>query len=128
MSEYGFSKTIDRPFYEVKTAATKALKEEGFGVLSEIDVQAKLKEKLNVDYPSYVILGACNPPFAKKVLDIDPDMGLLLPCNVIVYEKDAQSVVSIIIPTRAMNMVNNYQIQAIAGEIEQKLKRVFNNI
>jgi uncharacterized protein (DUF302 family) len=85
-SKYGFSKTIDVPYAEAVEKARAALKEEGFGVLCEIDIKAKLKEKLGVDFRRYVILGACNPPLAYKTLQEDLEIGLLLPCNVIVYE------------------------------------------
>ena len=90
-SKYGFSKTIDVPYEEAIEKVRAALKEEGFGVLSEIDIQEKLKEKLGVDFRRYVILGACNPPLAYKTLQEELEIGLLLPCNVIVYEADAKN-------------------------------------
>jgi len=99
MADYGFSKTIDAPYEAAIEKVTAALKEEGFGVLTTIDVKDTLKKKLNVDFRKYVILGACNPPLAYKTLQAETEIGLLLPCNVIVYENDeGKSVVSAIDP------------------------------
>ncbi|UCB46777.1 MAG: DUF302 domain-containing protein, partial [Spirochaetota bacterium] len=101
---------------------------EGFGILSSIDVSEKFKEKLDVDFKKYVILGACNPPSAYNAIQIEENIGLMLPCNVIVYEKDGKTVISIIKPTMAMKMINNEQLGKIAEHIEQKLKKVFDSI
>ena len=102
-SKYGFSKTVDIPFDEAIEKTRAALKEEGFGVLSEIDIKEKLKEKLDVDFRRYTILGACNPPLAYKTLQEELQIGLLLPCNVIVYEaEDAKKSVVSAVDAKAM--------------------------
>ncbi len=114
------SLSFDEAIEKVKTELTK----EGFGVLTEIDVKATMKKKLNVDYENYIILGACNPEFADKALQADKQIGLLLPCNVIVYEDDGKTFVSAILPSVAMSMVDTQNICDIAQEVEDKLKRV----
>lgn len=124
MINYGFTKVIDMPFEACEKTVTEALKQEGFGILSRIDVKEKLREKLNIDFKKYIILGACNPPFAHKAILVEEDIGLMLPCNVVVYEKDGKSVVSIIKPSVAMSMIDNEALRQIAGEVEQKLKKV----
>jgi uncharacterized protein (DUF302 family) len=124
---YGYKKTIDAAFEEAVEKVKQALKSEGFGVLTEIDVKATLKKKLDVDYDNYAILGACNPPFAYKALQAEKDIGLMLPCNVIVYEQDGKVTVSAILPTVAMGMIENGALKEIAETIEQKLKRVIDN-
>jgi uncharacterized protein (DUF302 family) len=124
MTAYGFRKQVDAPFEEVMEAVTARLKEQGFGILTRIDVQEKFKEKLGIDFQKYVILGACNPANAHQALLAEEDIGLLLPCNVVVYEKDGGSVVSIIKPTVAMQMVDNPQLKGIAEAVEAKLAQV----
>ena len=106
----------------------EALAKEGFGVLTEIDVKATLKLKLDYDFTDYIILGACNPPFAKKALDADINIGLLLPCNVIVYKDGDETVVSAIKPKEMFKVVENKELTAIADEIEDRLKRVIASI
>ena len=127
-SKYGFSKTVDLPFEEAVGKARIALKEEGFGVLCEIDIKEKLKEKLGVDFRNYVILGACNPPLAYKTLQQEIGIGLLLPCNVVVYETDeaGKSVVAAIDAKTMLSVVgaNNATINAVATEVNEKLQRV----
>jgi uncharacterized protein (DUF302 family) len=126
-SRYGFSKTLDVPYAEAVEKARAALKEEGFGVLSEIDMKEKLKEKLGVDFRNYVILGACNPPLAYKTLQQEINIGLLLPCNVIVYEADeaGKSVVAAIDARTMLSVVgDNATLDAVATEVNEKLKRV----
>ena len=127
-SRYGFSKTVALPFEEAVEKARIALKEEGFGVLCEIDIKEKLKEKLGVDFRNYVILGACNPPLAYKTLQQDLGIGLLLPCNVVVYETDeaGKSVVAAIDAKTMLSVVgtNNATINAVAAEVNEKLERV----
>jgi uncharacterized protein (DUF302 family) len=127
-SKYGFSKTVDLPFEEAVEKARVSLKEEGFGVLCEIDIKEKLKEKLGVDFRHYVILGACNPPLAYKTLQQEISIGLLLPCNVVVYETDeaGKSVVAAIDAKTMLSVVgtNNATINAVATEVNEKLQRV----
>jgi uncharacterized protein (DUF302 family) len=126
-SKYGFSKTIDVPYDEAVEKARDALKEEGFGVLCEIDIKEKLKEKLGVDFRNYVILGACNPPLAYKTLEQELNIGLLLPCNVIVYEADdpGKSIVAAVDAKAMLSVVgNNPTLDAVANEVNEKLKRV----
>jgi uncharacterized protein (DUF302 family) len=126
-SKYGFSKTLNVPYGEAVEKARTALKAEGFGLLSEIDIKEKLKEKLGVDFRNYVILGACNPPLAYKTLQQDINIGLLLPCNVIVYEADeaGTSVVASIDAKTMLSVVGpNATLDAVATEVNEKLKRV----
>jgi uncharacterized protein (DUF302 family) len=127
-SKYGFSKAVDLPFEEAVEKARIALKEEGFGVLCEIDIKEKLKEKLGVDFRNYLILGACNPPLAYKALQQEPSIGLLLPCNVVVYEDDkaGKSVVAAIDAATMLSVVgaNNATINAVATEVNERLQRV----
>ena len=111
--------------YDATVSKVKAeLQKEGFGVLTEIDVKATLKKKLNVDYENYIIIGACNPPFAYKALQAEKDIGLLLPCNLIVYNSGNKTVAASILPSRAMSMVENEELRGIAGQVEAKLKKV----
>ena len=126
-SKYGFSKTVNIPYGEAVEKARAALKEEGFGVLSEIDITDKLKEKLGVDFRKYVILGACNPALAYKTLQEEINIGLLLPCNVIVYQADeaGKSVVAAIDAKMMLSVVgDNTALDAVATEVNEKLKRV----
>jgi len=127
-SKYGFSKTVDVPYEDALEKARAALKAEGFGVLCEIDIKEKLKEKLGVDFRNYVILGACNPPLAYKTLQQEISIGLLLPCNVVVYETDeaGKSVVAAIDAETMLSVVgaNNAAISAVATEVNEKLQRV----
>ena len=128
MINYGFTKELDVPFEKLKERVTEDLKKEGFGILSEIDVKEKLKEKLGIDFKKYVILGACSPPNAYKSILAEENIGLMLPCNVIVYEKNQKTVLSIIKPTVAMGMIDNNALRAIAEEVEAKLKKVFDSV
>jgi uncharacterized protein (DUF302 family) len=126
-SKYGFSKTVDLPYEEAVERARAALKAEGFGVLCEIDIKDKLKEKLGVDFRNYVILGACNPQLAYKTLQQEINIGLLLPCNVIVYEADepGKSVVAAIDAKTMLSVVgDNATLDAVATEVNENLKRV----
>ena len=102
---------------------TAALKAEGFGILTEIDVKAVMKKKLDRDFRKYVILGACNPNLAYKALSTDLDLGLLLPCNVIVYEEDGDSVISVIDPVQMLNVADQPELQEVAQEARTRLKR-----
>jgi len=120
---YGLGATVALPYAEAITRTKSALKEQGFGVLSEIDVKATLKEKRNVDFRPYVILGACNPALAHRALETELDIGLLLPCNVVVYEVDGGSVVEAIDPERALDIVGTPELRAIAAEAKALLLR-----
>ena len=124
-TEFGLQVNLDVPYEAAIEKATAALKEEGFGVLTEIDVKATLKKKLDADFRRYVILGACNPNLAYQALQTELDLGLLLPCNVIVYETDeGQSVVSIVDPLAMLGMVQNESLQKVANEARTRLNRV----
>lgn len=126
---YHFSKTVDMSFDEAIENVTGELKKEGFGILTEIDVKATLKEKLDVDFRNYRILGACNPPFAYKALLAEDKIGTMLPCNVVVQEHDDGRVeVSAVDPMASMQAVENPELGQVAGEIQAKLKTVINNI
>jgi uncharacterized protein (DUF302 family) len=125
---YGYKKEVNLNFEKSVEKIKEELAIEGFGILTQIDVKATLKKKLNVDFEKYVILGACNPPFAHKALLAERDIGLLLPCNVIVYEQDAKVFVSAIVPSVAMGMVENEALGEIAKEVEDKLKKVVDKI
>jgi len=128
MINYGFTKEMDIPYGKVISLVREALKKEGFGVLTEIDVQKIMKERLGIDMSKYIILGACNPPNAYKALLAEENIGLLLPCNVIVYEKGGKTVLSFIRPAVAMQMVDNANLQKLAEEVEGKLKKAFDAI
>lgn len=128
MLNYGFTKEINLPIDEAITVTTEQLQQEGFGVLTRIDLHDKFKEKLGIDFKKYVILGACNPPSAHKAVSVEENIGLLLPCNVILYEREGKTVLSIIKPTVAMNMVENEALEGFAKEIEAKLQRAFDGV
>ncbi len=125
---YGYSKKVNTDFEDAVKKTREKLSTEGFGVLTEIDVKKTLKTKLDVDYDDYIILGACNPPFAYKALQAEKEIGLLLPCNIIVYRDGGETFVSTILPTVAMSIVQNDALREIAEEVEGKLKRVIDNI
>ena len=127
--EYAFSTVLNTSYEEAVTKVTDALKEEGFGVLTEIDVKATLKKKLDKEFRKYVILGACNPPYAYRTLQADLDVGLLLPCNVIVYEtNDRKAYVSALNPVSALQIMKSEEVRKIAEEVSGKLKRVIERI
>ena len=121
---YGFSKTLDMPFEQAIEKVTSELKREGFGVLTSIDVKETLKQKINVDFKKYTILGACNPPIAHKALQEEEELGLLLPCNVIVYEKDNKTNVSFFDPMVMTWVIDNDNMKPIASEVKEKLQKV----
>ena len=122
---YQFRTRLDLPYEQVIEKVTAALKEEGFGVLTEIDVQSTLKKKLDVDFQKYIILGACNPVLAKQALNIELEIGLLLPCNVIVYEDEKDgSVISIVDPIAMLGVIENPNLDVIANEARVRLQRV----
>ena len=128
MISYGFTKELDISFDTVTQQVREALKKEGFGILTEIDVREKMKEKLGVDMNKYIILGACNPPKAYKAILAEENIGLMLPCNVIVFEKGNKTVLSIIRPTTVMQMVDNAELREVAEAVEKQLKKVFDAI
>jgi uncharacterized protein (DUF302 family) len=125
---YGFSKTVDLSFEDTINKVTDELKKEGFGILTTIDIKETLKNKIDVDFKKYTILGACNPPLAHKALQAEEEIGLLLPCNVIVYEKDSKSIVSVFDPSLMSKVVENENLTPIAEEVKEKLQRVFDSI
>ena len=126
--KYGFSKSVDLPYEQAIDKITVELKKEGFGVLTTIDVKDTLKKKIDVDFKKYTILGACNPPLAHRALQTEEEIGLLLPCNVIVYEKENKSVISIFDPALMTKVVENEKLYPIADEVREKLQRVFEAI
>ncbi len=125
---YGYGRVLDQPFDIALQRTRESLKAEGFGVLCEIDIKEKLKEKLGVEFPNYVILGACNPPLAYHALQAEMNLGLLLPCNVVVYEKDGKSFVAAINAAKMLSIVGNAALEATAGQVNEKLERVINNL
>jgi len=127
MMEYAKKRHTDLEFEEAVDKIKASLKEQGFGILTEIDVKETLKKKLDVDFKKYVTLGACNPPNAYKALQAEKDIGLMLPCNVIVYEDEGNAVIAAIKPTAAMGMIENENLKAIAEQIESKLEKAIDN-
>jgi uncharacterized protein (DUF302 family) len=126
---YHFSKTVALSFDDAIAKVTEALKEEGFGILTEIDVQATLKKKLNVDFKQYKILGACNPPFAYEALRLENKIGTMLPCNVIVQEQsDGLVEVSAIDPVASMGAIGNSELTVIAKQVQAKLQKVMDSL
>ena len=126
--QYGFSKTVGLPFEKTIEKVTEELKKEGFGVLTTIDVKETLKKKIDVDFKKYTILGACNPPIAHKALQTEEELGLLLPCNVIVYEKDDKTIVSMFDPMLMTDIIKNEQMEPIAKEVKEILQHVLAEI
>ena len=125
MSAYGFGKKVDLRFDAAVEGVTKALAAEGFGVLSEIDVAATLKKKLDKTIPPYKILGACNPGYASRAIEAEPQIGLLLPCNVVVRQDEGGAVhVEFMDPNAVLQLVDDTHVHAIAGEVRQRLERV----
>jgi uncharacterized protein (DUF302 family) len=126
---YGISVNVNCSMLEAEEKAITALKKEGFGVLTEIDVQAVLKKKIDVNRKPYKILGACNPVIANEVLNIEPDIGLLLPCNVVLRElDDGQINVSIIDPEAMFTLVNNEQVADKVSEVKSRFERIIQEI
>lgn len=123
-TRYGIGKSVPLPYEQAVDRVRAALQEQGFGVLTEIDVRATLKKKLDVDFKKYVILGACNPPLAWQGFQAEPDIGLLLPCNVVVYEEDAeQSRVAVLDPLVQLGITGRKDIEPLAREARQRLER-----
>jgi uncharacterized protein (DUF302 family) len=126
---YGFSKKVNISYETALEKVTSELQKEGFGVLTEIDVRATLKKKLDVDTSPYAILGACNPPLAHKALTMEPEIGLLLPCNVIVYENShGETTIAAIDAKAMMSVVGREDILPVAEQVNEKLKRVIENV
>lgn len=126
---YYFSKTLDATFEDAIEQTTEALKEEGFGVLTEIDIKATLKKKLDVDFKKYQILGACNPPLAHQALSSEDHIGLMLPCNVIVQEHENGEVeVSAVDPVASMQAIENDELGEVAQQVRDLLKKVITNL
>lgn len=127
-ARYGFGTRTTLPYAKAVEAAKAALKDQGFGVLSEIDVRATLKEKRGIDFRSYVILGACNPTLAERAFAEELEVGLLLPCNVIVYESDGGSVIEALDPERALEVARNELLRPIAVEAKARLRAAIESL
>lgn len=129
-TRYGISTAVELPYEKAVERTREALAKEGFGVLTEIDIRATLKKKLDVDFRPYVILGACNPPLAHKALSAELDIGLLLPCNIVIYEADqpGRSVVAAMDPVPAMSLAGNEAIRPVAAEVRSRLERVLTEV
>jgi uncharacterized protein (DUF302 family) len=122
---YGFNVSVPGSMDEVTSRVTDELQKEGFGVLTEIDVAATLKKKIDVDRRPYIILGACNPALANQAINADPDIGLLLPCNVVVREEEDGSItVGFMDPAAVLGLVDKEGVEALAGEVRGRLERV----
>ncbi len=129
MTKYFFNKVVEMSFEDAVGRVTEELKKEGFGVLSEIDMAGTLKKKLDVDIRPYKILGACNPPFAYKALQAERNIGLLLPCNLVVQDAgDGKTEVAAIDPLISMSRVDNPELEPVAKEVQAKLQRVIQNL
>jgi uncharacterized protein (DUF302 family) len=129
MTTFGMKKTLRATYDEALARVPEALKSEGFGVLTEIDVQATLKQKLGVDFRRYKILGACNPPFAHEALQTELEVGVMMPCNVVVYEDDdRRAVVVAIDPTKTIAAAENARLVALAASVKDKLGRALERL
>lgn len=126
---YHFSKTIQADYESAIAALTKALQAEGFGVISTIDLKEKFKEKLDVDFRRYTILGACNPKLAYEAIQMEPHIGVMLPCNILVQEKEASTIeITAINPMETMQAVQNEKLSNLAAEVSRRLHNVINNL
>lgn len=128
--QYGMTVTVDLPYDRAVERTREALGAEGFGVLTEIDVRATLRKKLDVDFRPYVILGACNPAMAHRALSVERDLGLLLPCNVIVYaaDQDGRSVVAAVDPEVSLGRVGNDALAPVAADVKARLRRALDSV
>lgn len=128
-TRYGLRVDLDVPYAEALDRTTAALRDEGFGVLTTIDMQQTLKQKLDRDFRQYVILGACNPPLADRALQAELEIGLLLPCNVIVYEREpGTSTVAAMAPLPTIGMIGNPALESVAREADAKLRRALDRV
>jgi uncharacterized protein (DUF302 family) len=125
---YGYKIQVDLTYAAAVQKMRDELKKEGFGVITEIDVKDTLKKKLNVDYVNYIILGACNPPFAYQALQVEKDVGLMMPCNVVIYEEKGRTTVAAAMPTALMGLVQNEKLKSTAEQIETKLKKAVDSL
>jgi uncharacterized protein (DUF302 family) len=129
LSNYSFGGETELSFDEAVSKVTESMKEQGFGILTEIDAKKVLKEKLGLDRKPYKILGACNPQFAHKAIDMEPEIGTLLPCNVLVYEKDDGTVVvSAMNPEAALKLVGNPNIEDIAKQVRTRIEKALEEL
>ena len=125
---YGHKRQVRLGYDEAVQRVREELQREGFGVLTEINLKETLKKKINVDFDEYTILGACNPPFAYQALQAERDIGLLMPCNVIVYEQDSKTYVAATLPTITMGSVKNEKLAPLAKQVEDKLKKAIDSV
>lgn len=121
--QYGYVQSVHLPFDDAVDKLENALMAEGFGVLCRIDIQAKLKEKLGIEFPRYIILGACNPPIAHQALQREIDLGLLLPCNAVVYEREGQVFAGVVDAVKMLSIVGNPAMEPMAREVNHRLQR-----
>ena len=126
--DYGHKKEVNLSFEDAVKKAREELSKEGFGVLTEINVKETLKKKLDIEHDDYIILGACNPSLAHKALSTEKDIGLMLPCNMIVYRNEGKTYAAVISPIKQMEKVGNPDLKNVAPEVEEKMKRVLENI
>jgi uncharacterized protein (DUF302 family) len=125
---YGYKISVNMEYETAVKMVREELKKEGFGVITEIDVKDTLKKKLNVDYSNYIILGACNPPFAYQALQVEKDVGLMMPCNVIVYEDKGNTFIAAALPATLLGLIGNDKLKETAKNIEALLKKVVDSI
>ena len=125
---FGYKKQVSLNYEQTVSKVREELSKEGFGVLTEVDVKATLKKKLNADFDDYVILGACNPPFAYQALQTTRDAGLMMPCNLIVYTEKGKTFIACVTPTALMDLFQNEALKPVAKKIEEKLKKVVDSI
>ncbi len=127
--DYYFAKTVELPFEQTIEKVTEELKKEGFGILTEIDIKATLKKKLDADFRNYTILGACNPPFAYEALQTERMIGTMLPCNIIVQDSEGGGTeIAAVDPIASMQAVNNESLGALANEVREKLRKVIESV
>jgi uncharacterized protein (DUF302 family) len=125
---YGYKKEVNLPFDKTVAQVREELAKEGFGVLTEIDVKATLKKKLNADFDDYIILGACNPPFAYQALQVTKDVGLMMPCNIVVFVAKGKTFIEAAMPTVLMNLIQNDKLKNTAEQVESKLIKVVDSV